>query len=80
VAQFEKLWGDMTARPRSHRDSSSCLAFATAVKRSGSAGRWRRDGSAEVLESICQWQRARSTRVRCFNLNRGRLADEIQPQ
>ena len=56
VAQFEKLWGDMTAVPEI--DSR----FVVVPRRRGQQLKdqaqldgWLRDGSAAHLESLCQW-------------------------
>jgi UDP-N-acetylglucosamine pyrophosphorylase len=56
VAQFEKLWGDMTAL------SGVSCRFAVVPRRRGQQLKdpaqldgWLRDGSAHYLESICEW-------------------------
>jgi hypothetical protein len=57
VAQFEKLWGDMTALPE-----VSCRFFVVPRQRGqqlkdpAQLDGWLRDGSARHLESICQWE------------------------
>ncbi len=56
VAQFEKLWGDMTALPE-------CTSvFAAVPRRRGQQLKdqaqldaWQRDGSAAHIESLCTW-------------------------
>ncbi len=56
VAQFEKLWGDMTALPE-----IACSFFATTqqrgqqLKTQAQLDPWKRDGSADYVESLCQW-------------------------
>jgi hypothetical protein len=56
VAQFEKLWGDMTALPE-----VSCRFMAVPRRRGqqlkdpAQLDGWLRDGSAQYLESICEW-------------------------
>jgi hypothetical protein len=56
VAQFEKLWGDMTALPE-----VSCRFFATTTQRGqqlkaqAQLDPWHRDGSAEGINAICRW-------------------------
>ena len=56
VAQFEKLWGDMTALP-----GIDCSFFVTPLlrgqqlKAQAQLDPWKRDGSAEYIESLCQW-------------------------
>ena len=56
VAQFEKLWGDMTALPE-----IPCAFFATPLQRGqqlktqAQLDPWKRDGSADHVESLCQW-------------------------
>ena len=59
VAQFEKLWGDMTALPEisSHFVVVPRLR-GQQLKDPAQLDGWLRDGSAEYLESICQWQGA----------------------
>jgi UTP--glucose-1-phosphate uridylyltransferase len=56
VAQFEKLWGDMTALP-----GLTCR-FAVVSRRRGQQLKepaqldgWLRDGSAAFIDSLCQW-------------------------
>jgi hypothetical protein len=57
VAQFEKLWGDMTALPE-----VDCRFFAVPrlrgqqLKDQAQLDGWLRDGSAAYVESLCQWQ------------------------
>ena len=56
VAQFEKLWGDMTAL-------SECTSVFAAVPRArgqqlkdqAQLDAWQRDGSAAYIESLCSW-------------------------
>ena len=56
VAQFEKLWGDMTALPE-----VKCRFFATTTSRGqqlkaqSQLDPWHRDGSADQIDSICRW-------------------------
>ena len=56
VAQFEKLWGDMTALPELH-----CQFVAVPrvrgqqLKEVDQLDGWLRDGSAHYVESICAW-------------------------
>lgn len=56
VAQFEKLWGDMTAL------ADLPCRFAVVSRRRGQQLKepaqldgWLRDGSAEYINSVCQW-------------------------
>jgi len=56
VAQFEKLWGDMTGL-----EDLSCR-FAVVSRRRGQQLKepaqldgWLRDGSAEFIDSLCEW-------------------------
>lgn len=56
VAQFEKLWGDMTAVPEIH------CGYMVVPRRRGQQLKdqaqldaWLRDGSAAYVESICEW-------------------------
>ena len=56
VAQFEKLWGDMTALP-----DVDCQYFATEIRRGqqlksqDQLDPWKRDGSADYIDSLCDW-------------------------
>jgi len=56
VAQFEKLWGDMTSLPE-----LPCRFVAVARKRGqqlkepAQLDGWLRDGSAAYVESLCDW-------------------------
>ncbi len=56
VAQFEKLWGDMTALPELH------CRFVAVPRRRGQQFKdqaqldgWLRDGSAAYTDSLCAW-------------------------
>jgi hypothetical protein len=56
VAQFEKLWGDMTALP----DAASVFAAVPRLrgqqlKDQAQLDGWVRDGSAGHIESLCEW-------------------------
>jgi hypothetical protein len=57
VAQFEKLWGDMTSLPE-----FSCRFVAVPRKRGqqlkepAQLDGWLRDGSAAFVESLCEWE------------------------
>jgi hypothetical protein len=56
VAQFEKLWGDMTGLPELH-----CRFVAVArrrgqqLKEPAQLDAWLRDGSAAFTDSLCAW-------------------------
>jgi hypothetical protein len=56
VTQFEKLWGDMTALP-----DWNCRFVAVTrqrgqqLKEPAQLDGWLRDGSAEYVESLCDW-------------------------
>lgn len=56
VAQFEKLWGDMTALPE-----AACQYFVVPrlrgqqLKDQAQLDGWLRDGSAAYVESLCAW-------------------------
>ena len=56
IAQFEKLWGDMTALP-----NASCQYLAVPrfrgqqLKEPAQLDGWFRDGSADYIQSICKW-------------------------
>lgn len=57
VAQFEKLWGDMTALPE-----LTCHFVAVPrmrgqqLKEPAQLDGWLRDGSAAYLETLCKWE------------------------
>ena len=57
VAQFEKLWGDMTMLPE-----VSCgfvvvpRARGQQLKEQAQLDRWLRDGSAGHINSLCCWE------------------------
>jgi len=56
VAQFEKLWGDMTALP----ECTSVFAIVPRargqqLKDQAQLDAWQRDGSAAAIDSLCAW-------------------------
>ncbi|MBE2212950.1 MAG: UTP--glucose-1-phosphate uridylyltransferase [Opitutaceae bacterium] len=56
VAQFEKLWGDMTALP----DCPSAFAVVPRLrgqqlKDQAQLDGWKRDGSADAIATLCGW-------------------------
>jgi UDP-N-acetylglucosamine pyrophosphorylase len=56
VAQFEKLWGDMTALPSMDCQYLSVPRFrGQQLKEPAQLDGWLRDGSADYIESICKW-------------------------
>ena len=57
VAQFEKLWGDMTILPELN------CGFVVVPRQRGQQLKevaqldgWLRDGSAAYLETLCEWE------------------------
>jgi hypothetical protein len=57
VAQFEKLWGDMTALPEvSSRFTVVPRLRGQQLKDPAQLDGWLRDGSAAYLERLCQWE------------------------
>jgi hypothetical protein len=64
VAQFEKLWGDMTALPE-----LKCAYVAVPrmrgqqLKEPAQLDSWLRDGSAAYVESLCEWSAVPSVAV-----------------
>ncbi|MBN1937844.1 MAG: UTP--glucose-1-phosphate uridylyltransferase, partial [Anaerolineae bacterium] len=62
VAQFEKLWGDMTALPQMARAPTPCRFVAVSrmrgqqLKEPAQLDGWLRDGSAAYVESLCVWE------------------------
>jgi len=56
VAQFEKLWGDMTALPEvSCRFIIVPRQRGQQLKDQAQLDGWLRDGSAAHVESLCEW-------------------------
>jgi len=57
VAQFEKLWGDMTSLPDI---ASNFVAVPRGrgqqLKDQAQLDAWLRDGSAAQVEAICEWE------------------------
>jgi hypothetical protein len=56
VAQFEKLWGDMTGLS----DLNCCFVAVSRergrqLKEPAQLDGWLRDGSAAYVESLCDW-------------------------
>ncbi|MDQ3258643.1 MAG: UTP--glucose-1-phosphate uridylyltransferase [Acidobacteriota bacterium] len=57
VAQFEKLWGDMTMLPELKcRFVSVSRLRGQQLKEQAQLDGWLRDGSAAYVESLCAWQ------------------------
>jgi hypothetical protein len=57
VAQFEKLWGDMTALPE--MDTRFVVvprARGQQLKEQAQLDGWLRDGSATYVASLCEWE------------------------
>jgi hypothetical protein len=57
VAQFEKLWGDMTALPE--MDSQFVVVprmRGQQLKEQAQLDAWLRDGSAAYVTSLCEWE------------------------
>jgi len=56
VAQFEKLWGDMTALPDLKcRFVAVPRARGQQLKEPAQLDAWLRDGSAAYTEALCEW-------------------------
>ncbi len=56
VAQFEKLWGDMTALPGLKcRYAAVPRMRGQQLKEPAQLDGWLRDGSAAYVESLCEW-------------------------
>jgi len=56
VAQFEKLWGDMTALPDIDCRFIGVPRFrGQQLKEVAQLDGWARDGSAEFVEALCSW-------------------------
>ncbi|HVO76268.1 MAG TPA: UTP--glucose-1-phosphate uridylyltransferase, partial [Ignavibacteriaceae bacterium] len=57
VAQFEKLWGDMTALPEIDCQYVSVPRFrGQQLKEPAQLDGWLRDGSAEYVNGLCKWE------------------------
>jgi len=57
VAQFEKLWGDMTALPEmACRYVVVPRVRGQQLKEQAQLDGWLRDGSAAHIESLCEWE------------------------
>jgi hypothetical protein len=57
VAQFEKLWGDMTAMPGLKcRYIVAPRVRGQQLKEPAQLDGWLRDGSAAYLETLCEWE------------------------
>jgi hypothetical protein len=57
VAQFEKLWGDMSALPEvNSRFIAVPRARGQQLKDQAQLDGWLRDGSAAYIEGICDWR------------------------
>jgi len=58
VAQFEKLWGDMTALPEiKSRFVVVPRQRGQQLKEPAQLDGWLRDGSAGYVERICEWEK-----------------------
>ena len=59
VAQFEKLWGDMTTLPENNCGFVLVSrARGQQLKDPAQLDGWVRDGSADYLEALCDWGEA----------------------
>ncbi len=57
VAQFEKLWGDMTSLPDiESRFVAVPRARGQQLKDQAQLDGWLRDGSAAAVEALCEWE------------------------
>lgn len=57
VAQFEKLWGDMTALPELEcRFAAVPRLRGQQLKEQAQLDGWLRDGSAAYVETLCDWR------------------------
>jgi hypothetical protein len=62
VAQFEKLWGDMTALPEwDCRFVLVARERGQQLKEPAQLDGWLRDGSAAYVEGLCDWGEAGAT-------------------
>ena len=57
VAQFEKIWGDMTALPEcGHAFAVVPRSRGQQLKEQAQLDVWQRDGSAAYIESLGDWE------------------------
>ena len=57
VAQFEKLWGDMSALPEMNAKFIAVpRARGQQLKDQAQLDGWLRDGSAAYIETLCEWR------------------------
>ena len=57
IAQFEKLWGDLTALPELKCGYAVVPRFrGQQLKDQAQLDAWLRDGSAEFVEHLCEWE------------------------
>ena len=57
ITQFEKLWGDMTALPEiESRFVVVPRLRGQQLKDQAQLDGWLRDGSADYVESLCEWE------------------------
>jgi hypothetical protein len=57
VAQFEKLWGDMTALPEVNSQFIAVPRYrGQQLKEQAQLDGWLRDRSAAYVESLCEWE------------------------
>ncbi len=60
VAQFEKLWGDMTALPEiESRFFVTPMRRGQQLKSQAQLDPWKRDGGADSVDSLCDWTMAK---------------------
>lgn len=60
VAQFEKLWGDMTALPEiESRFFVTPMRRGQQLKSQAQLDPWKRDGGADFIDSLCDWTAAK---------------------
>lgn len=56
IVQFEKIWGDMTALPEVESNFIEVPRFrGQQLKEPSQLDGWVRDGSANYVESLCEW-------------------------
>ena len=57
VCQFEKLWSDMSALAEVNTSFAVVpLPRGQQLKEQAQLDAWLRDGTAEYVESLCQWK------------------------
>ena len=56
VAQFERIWGDMSALPEIPCAYAEVTRFrGTQLKEQAQLDAWLRDGTRDAIDAVCAW-------------------------